>query len=105
MKPTSNWTYNTQRDMYVEQATGFTSTLEAPLGSKSRAGIQVPTMSAALMRQQTAAQQTAAMQRQLLHNQTFGGIEHHAGAVSVVPMADDIAWLRKRVDEMLWRAA
>lgn len=91
----STWRYDPRRDCYVEEATGFTSTLKALLSAKSDASFEVGPAGEGLWNR---ADWSSCQQQQLGQQQAYAPQPKLASRNT-----DDILWLRRRIREIQWR--
>lgn len=117
-KATSTWKYDAARDCYVEQSTGFTATYESLLRSKSEAefeGRPATNASSGLMSGALNASAFYREQQQLQDQAYWQARLQSSGASNLTVTStparvsnkaeDEFTWLRRRVDEVCWKAA
>lgn len=109
----TTWRWDVARQCYVEPESGITATFESLLRGRSEAEFELPpggNMSSqnAVYLQQMAMQnahQNALQQYNNAWQTNYGPPVALAPAVKPPAVEDEFGWLRRRVDEVCWKAA
>lgn len=106
----TTWRWDPARECYVEPDSGITATFESLLRGQSEAEFELPP-NGNMANMYGASLQQMAAQQYALQQQHYNNAWQDAYGPPVRPAAnptkaeDEFGWLRRRVDEMCWKAA